>query len=258
MRLMLAALAAVALLPTASYAATVGQNNQPFVDVALGSAGIRLVLPAAGPDGQFRGSASLVLCDGSVRTGVACGVNELAGAFLSLSVRGSIFPEILGNVTFVDAGTPTALNVTFTTLIPTIPGAATTSIEGSFTVPSDRTGTPVVSPLLSGSFVEGLAVGPSGSFRVDVADGSITPDPLLPTTESWGPFAGIADCAAIDGCVSMSLVMGLQGLGGGAQYEMSGRFDLNGVPPTVVPLPAPLALLAAGLGLLLGAAVRRG
>jgi hypothetical protein len=257
MRLTLAALAAFSFLPTATHAVTAGLPAVPFVDVALGSANIRLLLPAAGNDGKFRGSTGVVLCDGSVREATACGANEGLDASVSLSVEGSIFPEIFGSVSFLDAGAHTSLTVTFGTLVPSIPGSASTIIEGSVTVPANRLGTPVTSALASGQFVEGGATGVGGTaYPANLGFVSITPDPLDPKTVSEGPFAGNFDCATIGGCDLIILGMGLNGQGGGAQYLLTGRFDLDAATPTPVPLPAPFALLAAGLGLL-GAAARR-
>jgi hypothetical protein len=257
MRLTFAALTAIAFLPTATFAITAGPPTVPYVDVALGSGNIRLLLPAADNDGKFGGRAFVVQCDGSVREATACGANEQLDASVSLSVEGSIFPEISGSITFVDAGSATSLIASFGVLIPSIPGAASTILEGSVTVPANRSGTAVTSALPSGQFIEGGATGPGGTaYPANLGLVSIVPDPLDPKTVSGGPVAGTFDCATIGGCELMVLAMAVNGQGGGAQYLLSGRFDLDAATPTPVPLPAPLALLAAGLALL-GVAARR-
>lgn len=257
MRLSLAMLAAFAFLPSATYAVTAVTPTVPFVNVALGSGNIRLLLPAADQNGAFRDSRTVVLCDGSVREATQCGANELLEGSVSLSVVGSIFPEITGTVTFVDAGSPTSLGVTFSTLIPEIPGLADTELSGSFTVPQSRTSPPpTVTGLFGFPFVSGGVIGDAQQTVTSVPDSSIALSDSAPVNKTWDPITGTFDCASVGGCEVMFVTMGFNGLGGGTSYQISGRFDIDAATVPPIPLPAPVALLATGLGLL-GLAARR-
>lgn len=257
MRLTLAMLAAFAFLPSVSQAVPVGVPTVPYINVALGSGNIRLLLPAVDADGTFRDSRNVVLCDGSVREATACASDELLDGAVSLSVRGSIFPEVSGVVAFTDFGAPTSLAVTFGTPIPVIPGLAETELSGSFTVPQVRTSPPpAVTGLFGLPFVGGGVIGSVLQTVAFVPDDSITPSNSAPVTTTWDPIAGTFDCALVGGCESIYLTMGFNGLGDGTFYQIGGRFDVDAAVTTPVPLPAPLALLAVGLGLM-GLAGRR-
>lgn len=228
----------------------------PTVNVRLGEASIEILLPPPDAQGSFRGSFSLVLCDGSVREATACAANEVLDALVSVSALGSIFPFIDGVVSFTDFGTPTVLSVTFSTVIPEIVADATTALIGSVTVPADRSGNPVA-PSSPGGFIEGYAFGPGGQAVVlALGDTPITPDPLQSKTVDLGPIAGVFDCTSLDGCTVIALAMGLNGLGGGTSYSLAGKFDMD-AGPAPIPLPASVAGLAGALVALGFAAHRR-
>lgn len=258
MRPALAMLAALALSSAAPVAVEAATITQSFINISMGGGGVRLLLPAAGADGGFRDAGSAVLCDGSVRVGTQCGANEVIEGLVSFSVEGSIFPFIDGTVTFIDYGAPTSLGVTFSALIPAISGLADTELSGSFTAPQSRKSPPAtVTGLFGTPFVSGGVFGDSQETALFVADSSLALSDSGPTTKTWDPTTGVFDCATVGVCAGVFVFMGFDGLGDGGAYQISGRFDIDPVAP--IPLPAPVALLAAGLGLLgLTARRRRG
>lgn len=225
---------------------------------AVPVATVRVALTNATPlqlDADFdatsgRFSGKFVLCDGSVRVGAtACASPSDSQVIIDMS--GSIFPEIIGNVSFTDFGEPTALGVTFSVIIPEIPGLADTEISGSLTVPQARPGTdplPTVTGLFDFPFIAGGVIGDSLETVITVGDKSLTLSDAEARTKTWDPIVGMFDCASVGGCEVIFLTMGFNGLGDGAAFQIGGRFDIDAAPTTPVPLPASAALLIAALG----------
>lgn len=239
------------------FAAPVAAAPVATITVALGSATPVVLTADHDPDsGRFGGS--FVLCDGSVRVGATACASPADSAVV-IEMSGSIFPEITGTVSFFDAGAPTSLTVTFGALIPVIPGLADAELSGSFTVPQDRETPPRTVTALPGlPFVWGGVLLPGPVTVLEVGDDPLTLSNDGPVTLTWDPITGTVDCASGGGCESIFLSMGFVGLGGDTQYQIGGRFDIDAAPTAPVPLPAPLALLAAGLGLMGLAGRRRG
>ena len=255
MRNALVLLTAIACLSTLPFSASASTIRSSFINIAMGDGSVRVLLPDPDPRGTFRGSVSAVLCDGSVREGTQCAAGQTIEGAVSLTFQGSIFPFIEGNVSFTDAGAPTGLSVTFSTLIPAISGLADTELSGSLTVPQTRT---VPAPTLTGLFdLPFLSGGVFGDVFQTV---TIVPDSTLalsndgPVTRTWAPITGQFDCALVAGCQGIFLSMGFNGLGGGDTYQIGGRFDVD--PAAPIPLPASVLLLGAGLGAL-GVTARR-
>lgn len=245
------ALAFVGAMP--SHAATFS----PTLVVKIGSA--ELVLnPILGLDGRFREAYSLIACDGSVRVAIACDGSVMPSAAVQIGLEGSIFPYLSMFISFTDFDDPTTIDLNVSSGIPTISGLGDTVIEGSLTVSASRNANPVVSPLPSGTFVEGYVTSTGNLVRVaDVGAGSVVPNALGPTSVIWAPIAGSYDCAIINGCSGILMQVGIAGKGNGEQYTLSGRFDLDAAPMAPVPLPATGALLLGALALLKFRASRR-
>lgn len=253
----LTALFAAALPSPHAAAATAGVPSAGLASsilVQLGQSSLRLPVAVDG-DGLLRGAFSLISCDGSVREGIACDGSVMPDAALVVGVSGSIFPFLDGVVSFTDFGAPSPLSLSFSALIPQIDGLADTVLSGSVTVPAGRV-SPVVTALAGGAFIESALGGPGGfATAATVGDGAITRDADNGATETYGPIIGQFDCAALGGCTTIALVMGVQGTGDGDTYQLAGRFDVDAAP-AVVPLPASAALLLGGLAAL-GALGRR-
>jgi hypothetical protein len=260
MRVIPLALAATLLTFAAQGAGAAVVSAVPTANISFGGVGVEPVgvsirLPAVDEDGGFRGAASLVLCDGSVRQATACEDDEVLEALLSFSVQGSIFPFIDGAVSFLDAGAPTTITVSFASLIAPFAGPAVTGLVGSVTAPATRTAAAVEAAFPEG-FITGGVGGPMGvALALASGGGPIPTGPDSPVTEAFGPLAGSFDCATVGGCNLATLQFGLKGLGDGGLYQISGRFDLDPAMAPV-PLPASALLLLAGLGAL-GLARRR-
>lgn len=229
----------------------------PTASISFGSLGIDVPLSPVDSKGGFTGRNSVVLCDGSVRVGSACAQGEEIDALVSFVVEGSIYPFIEGVISSFDAGSATSMTASFSSLIPDIAGASITSISGSVTVPADRTLEPVETAL-DDAFVEGIVGGPGGMMEpANVEVKTITPDETQVRTVTFAPIGGTFDCAVVNGCTLIAVAMGVKGHGGGTSYVLSGRFDLDAVTTTPVPLPASLPLLVGAFAALGVAAGRR-
>jgi hypothetical protein len=239
---------ATTVAPTATLSGMVGQIQLATVSFLIGDGSVL-------PQGTFRGSAtfsaidgSLVSCDGSViPSGVleACDGSVLPGdGSVKVVASGSVNPFLAFDVTFLDAGDPTALSILFGTPIAPIPGLASTALEGYLDIPGAPDGLGEVKTVLpSGKFLEGSV---NGAPALALGDGPIA-QTVAAQSILFGLLAGGFDCAAYaGGCTFISAAYGVTGLGGGQQLTFGGRFDVDAVTP--VPLPAPALLLAAALG----------
>lgn len=225
---------------------------------------------------QFLGDGSVRFCDGSVltacdgsvrpdatRVGANGGLTLVAPILLpgdgsvlpgeqdSLTLTSIDFspnPFISGAVTFVDAGAPSNLLVTFSGLLSlgstdfgyTLTGSATLTdaARDGVSLPA-QTLLSLATPGLIAGGVDGTGVAIIGSSLSGAGPATLT------------PAMGDASCVA---CAVQVLAFGIQGSGGGDVYAMTGTFDIR--ETTAVPAPAPLGILATGL-VLLGLVRRR-
>ena len=197
-------------------------------------------------DGSVRLRTQITLFgDGSVRVGdgsVMPGQDALLLDALSFSPNP--FIEALLGVT--DFGAASTFLVTFGGPLTLGTNAFTYDLTGSATL-TDASGDGItIGAVAQFGLPNGLIAGVVDGLGVASTGGTLAAEGTFPLT----PASGSESCV---GCAFQLLAFGFEASGGGDQYAMSGRFDIN---PVSVPAPAPLGLLAAGL-VMLGLVRRR-
>lgn len=239
---------------TAVPAATLGMLDAIVVSIdGVASAPV----PIAIRNGAFRDSLTFVACDGSVRIVQlnACDGSVLPAEIVDVAFAGSVFPFVQLTMLLTDIGAPSVFWAAVLVGIPTITGLADWKLDGELELAPFRAAPGAVTPAPGSDYFTGLVLGapvPGASL----GDTPLTPDPLDPVFQAFGPVTGTFDCDAVGGCASFGLLAGFTGLGSGQTTRITGSFDLD--PATTVPVPTPAAglMLLAGLGGL-GALYRR-
>lgn len=212
---------------------------------------VRGAQAAVAGDGSVRLLTPLVMLgDGSVRLGDGSVVPATDNGLLLPAVSFVPFPMISATVGVIDNGEATSFLITFGTVMNLAGPGYTYSLSGGGTL-TDATGNGVAigagtafgeTAVLFGQVDGALAAstGSSASFPPP-ASGGIPPF-VYPYTAA--DVSGAGSCAS---CDILSLSFAFTASGGGDQLDLFATFDVN---PVEVPAPAPLGLLAAGLGML--------
>lgn len=144
------------------------------------------------------------------------------------------------SVGVTDFGTPSTFGFLFSTPIVPLFGSV------SYTVSLQAT--------LTDGGVDGISAAPVGpdtsifTFFVNGTAIEVFSDPLGSITSSFGPlsYTGTFDCGVV-GCSSLAADLTFLASGGGDFYGFTGGIQFAATPPTRVPEPGTLALLALGL-----------
>lgn len=234
----------------AAEAATAAPTARLIIAVAEFNAG--LLLPAV----QLTDRVIAIQADGSVRDSAEFFNQTLLGdGSVRVQLQGDVDPFLNLDIAFTDLGPPTVVLVSLVApLDPILSGATNYTLSGDIRFPlgvKDQT-----SGQLPGGAILAGVVGPDIATTTTIASiggGPFVAPGLDPNTLALGPATGGFDCAG--NCAVFGLQMGFVGLGGGQSLTVGGVFEIESAVAQV-PLPAPFALLAGGLGLL-GVVARR-